>query len=216
MTTWADERFRRRGRARASYPSPAKGERDMEKGFAESGASDSFGRMKTGFFTCSFWRGFLVFVLCAVAAGAAEIYKVGDTLEPFAVKDAKGGDFDYAAGKLSFLIVSYEMQPAKTVNGYLEKKPSDYLETHRAAFLADIHGMPGIGRFFALPKMKKYPHRILLADSDTLLARHPTKAGCVTVFSFNDKGLITEIRHLDPEKDLDALFPGAETETDAK
>lgn len=174
------------------------------------------GRMKTGFFTCSFWRGFLVFVLCAVAAGAAEVYKVGDTLEPFAVKDAKGGDFDYAAGKLSFLIVSYEMQPAKTVNGYLEKKPSDYLETHRAAFLSDIHGMPGIGRFFALPKMKKYPHRILLADSDTLLARHPTKAGRVTVFSFDDKGVITEIRHLDPEKDLDGLFPGVETKPEAK
>lgn len=155
------------------------------------------------------WRGFAMIALCAAVARAAEIYKVGDTLEPFEVKDAKEGAFAYAPGALAYLVVSYEMSPGKAVNGYLEKKPADYLETHRAAFMANIHGMPAIGRFFALPKLRKYPHRILLADSETLLARHPIQDGRVTVFSFDSSGAISEICQLDPEKELDALFADA-------
>ncbi len=157
----------------------------------------------------SFLRGLIFVALCSAAAHAAEIYKIGDTLEAFETKDAKEGAFAYAPGKLACLIVSYEMSPGKAVNGYLAQKPSDYLETHGAAFMANIHGMPAIGRFFALPKMKRYPHRILLADSDTLLERHPVKDGRVTVFSFDAKGVITAIRQLDPEKELDTLFSGA-------
>lgn len=153
---------------------------------------------------CLVW----VSLLGAGRARAAEVetYKVGAVLEAFEVKDAKEGTFQYEPGKLAFLIVSYEMPTGKAVNTYLAGKPADYLETHRAAFLADIHGMPGVGRFFALPKMKRYPHRILLGDSGTLLLRHPVKEGRVTVFSFDAKGAITAIRHLDPAKDLENLF----------
>jgi hypothetical protein len=150
--------------------------------------------------------GLLVSLLMTGVLKAAESYQVGDTLEAFEVKDAKEADYVYTPGKLSYLIVSYEMSPGKAVNKYLSAKPADYLEKHRAAFLANIYGMPGIGRFFALPKMAKYDHRILLADSETLLSRHPVKDGLVTVFAFDSKGVITSIRELDPDKELDRLF----------
>jgi hypothetical protein len=150
--------------------------------------------------------GLLVSLVFAGAAQAAETYKVGDTLAAFEVKDAKEVGYTYEPGKLSYLIVSYEMSPGKAVNKYLSAKPADYLEKHQAAFMANIYGMPGIGRFFALPKMAKYDHRILLADSETLLTRHPAKDGLVTVFSFDSKGVITSIRELDPAKELDGLF----------
>lgn len=149
----------------------------------------------------------LVSLCLGLVARAAEAeYAVGDVLEPFKISDAKGGSFDYQPGFLACLIVSYEMSPGKAVNGYLAAKPADYLETHRAAFIANIHGMPAIGRFFALPKMEKYPHRILLGDSETLLLRHPVKADRVTVFTLDAAGAITAIRHLDPAKELDQLF----------
>jgi len=168
-------------------------------------------RIPSRWFWSGLLRGLAVFALCAAAAQAAETYKVGEVLAAFEVKDAKDGVFAYEPGKLAWLVVSYEMSPGKAVNGYLEKKPADYLETKRAAFMANIHGMPAIGRFFALPKMKRYPHRILLADSETLLERHPVKEGRVTVFSFDAKGAITGIRHLDPEKELDELFSAGAT-----
>lgn len=148
----------------------------------------------------------LVSCFLAAALQAADTYKVGDALEAFEVKDARESAYAYAPGKLSYLIVSYEMSPGKAVNKYLSGKPADYLEKHQAAFLANIYGMPGIGRFFALPKMAKYDHRILLADAETLLVRHPAKDGFVTVFGLNAKGVITSIRQLDPDKELDQLF----------
>ena len=70
-----------------------------------------------------------------------------------------------------------------------------------------FYGMPGIGRVFAMPKIKKYPHRILLGDDEHLLDRYPEQKGKLTVFDFNPDGTITAIRFLDPEKDLDKLFP---------
>lgn len=147
-------------------------------------------------------------VLVAFAATSlAATLQVGDTLPAFSLTDAKENAYRYQPGDLDTLIVSYAMSPGKAVNGYLADKPADYLEQHRAAFIADIHGMPGVGRFFALPKMKKYPHRILLGDSETLLADHPSQEDKVTVFSLDKKGVITAIRFLDPEKELDQLFP---------
>ncbi|TSJ77032.1 hypothetical protein [Rariglobus hedericola] len=145
-------------------------------------------------------------VLGLTAVRAVETYKTGDTLEAFTVTDAKGATFAYEPGKLAYLIVSYEMSPGKVVNGFLAKQPADFLDANRAAFMANIYGMPAIGRFFALPKMAKYPHRILLADSETLLARHPVKEDRVTVFSLDAKGVITGIRQLDPQKELGQLF----------
>ena len=159
------------------------------------------------FYLC--WMALLLVALPgATAARAGEPYKVGETLAAFTVTDAKGASYAYVPGQLAYLIVSYEMSPGKAVNGYLAKKPVDFLDGHRAAFMANIYGMPAIGRFFALPKMEKYPHRILLADSETLLVRHPVKADRVTVFSLDAKGAITEIRQLDPAKELDQLFAG--------
>jgi len=46
--------------------------------------------------------------------------------------------------------------------------------------------MPGIGRFFALPKMKKYAHPIILGDDEALIARFPQQPGKVTVLALAD------------------------------
>lgn len=153
----------------------------------------------------------LLFAFATAWLGAAETpaasYKIGDVLPGFTVTDAKENSYTYTPGDLDTLVVSFSMSPGKSVNGYLAQKPADYLEQHRAAFIANIHGMPGIGRFFALPKMKKYPHRILLGDSEELLAKYPSVDGKIAVISLDKKGAITAIRQLDPEKELDQLFP---------
>ena len=50
---------------------------------------------------------------------------------------------------------------------------SDLFPVHFLGFIANVYGMPAIGRFFAMPKMKKYPHRIMLADAEGLLDEFP-------------------------------------------
>lgn len=148
----------------------------------------------------------LFFALSSLATFAAEIYKPGDALEAFRARDQHENEYAYTPGAVRVLLVSYEMGVGKDTNAWLAKQPADFLGKQQAVFLADIHGMPGVGRVFALPKMRKYPHKIILGDEETLLERHPREKGKLTVFTFDEKGLIRTIRHVDPEKDLASVF----------
>ena len=57
--------------------------------------------------------------------------------------------------------------------------------------------MPGIGRMFAMPKMKKYVHRIILGDDAALIAKFPEQKGQVTVLKLND-GKVSSIAYWKP------------------
>jgi len=61
--------------------------------------------------------------------------------------------------------------------------------------------MPTIGRYFALPRMRKYPHRIVLADTEHLLDPFPRKKDRVTVIRLNDEALVRSISFWNPEED---------------
>ena len=72
--------------------------------------------------------------------------------------------------------------------------------------IANIHGMPGVGRMFALPKMKKYSHRIILGDDADLITRFPEQTGKVTVLTL-DGDKVTAIRFWTPESEpIDSLL----------
>ncbi|WP_414661848.1 hypothetical protein [Horticoccus sp. 23ND18S-11] len=144
----------------------------------------------------------------AVAAPAVEKYKVGDTFAAFTTKDQHEKSYTYEGGA-RLVVVAFEMGAGKAANSYFEKQPADFLTGHKAIFISNIHGMPGVGRFFALPKMKKYPHRILLADEENFLARYPAQEDLLTVLSLDEKGVITGIRHVSPKKEMASIFAPA-------
>lgn len=148
----------------------------------------------------------LLFFTLLMNVVAAEPYKLGEVLAPFTSKDQHEKDYSYTPGSVRLLVVSYEMGVGKDTNVWLAKQPADFLAQQKAVFLADIHPMPGVGRVFALPKMRKYPHRIILGDDEKLMERHPKKKGHLTVFSLDEKGTITGIRHVDPEKEPAKAF----------
>jgi len=149
----------------------------------------------------------LAFVSAAGSA-AAEKYKVGDALDHFTLKDQHEKEFTYTGGA-RLVIVAFTMGPGRATNSFLERQPPEFLERQHALFISNIHGMPGIGRAFALPKMKKYPHRILLADAEGLLDRYPTTEDRVTVLELDAKGVIIAIRFIDPAKEMTRVFPEA-------
>jgi hypothetical protein len=95
--------------------------------------------------------------------------------------------------------VAYTMSVGKSANQALAERGADYLVEQNSVFIANIYGMPAVGRFFAMPKMKKYPHRIMLADSEGLLDDFPQKEDLVTVFDLNASGKIEAIRFWDPK-----------------
>ena len=138
---------------------------------------------------------------------AAEPYKVGDKFEVFACKDQHEKEFSYAGG-VRRIVVSFEMGSGKAANSFFEKQPASFLDQEKTLFISNIHGMPGIGRMFALPKMKKYPHRILLADSENFLVRYPKKEDHLTVLTLDEAGKITAVDFVNPKQAMAGIFAG--------
>ncbi|MBL9203157.1 MAG: hypothetical protein JNL39_21790 [Opitutaceae bacterium] len=151
--------------------------------------------------------GLILALAFAATLAAAEPYKAGDKFEGFACKDQHEKDYSYVGGARR-IVVAFEMGSGKAANAYFEKQPAAFLDQEKTLFISNIHGMPGIGRMFALPKMKKYPHRILLADSENFLVRYPRKEDHLTVLTLDDAGKVTAVDFVNPKKAMAEIFAG--------
>ncbi|BET67800.1 hypothetical protein ASA1KI_27180 [Opitutales bacterium ASA1] len=124
----------------------------------------------------------------------------GDTLPTFAGADQHGKPLS-VDDTAAYVLVAFDMSTGKAANRFLADRGADFLPTHQAVFVSDIHGMPGVGRVFAMPKMRKYPHRILLADADGLLDPLPRTDGMITVFKLKPGRIIESVSFWSPAKD---------------
>ncbi len=122
---------------------------------------------------------------------------VGDALPTMASKDQFGKDFILTTN-VQFLLVATEMNSAKVANQKLAEQGLDFLEKHNAAYLMDVHTMPAVARWFAFPKFRKYPHRIVLIDSAETLAAVPAQTNCVTLLAISPARRIKKISYWNP------------------
>jgi hypothetical protein len=145
-------------------------------------------------------------LLGAALAGpvhAAEL-AVGDPVPVFSAKDQFGKEFQLPSGR-RFLLLGFEMSASKAANGRLAGLGAGWLEQQHAAYVLDIHTMPAVARFFALPKMRKYPQRIVLGEDEKLLAAFPRKPDRITVLVLTPEGKIQEIRYWNPVADAPGI-----------
>lgn len=138
----------------------------------------------------------LILSLSATMA-MADVYKKGSKVTAFKANDQHGQAYEFEATKTKYLLVSFDMETGKKANAALAAQGADFLTKQKAVYVANIFGMPGIGRMFALPKMRKYPHRIILGDDANLLTPFPQEANKVTVLTVSG-GVVKEIRYWDP------------------
>ncbi len=106
--------------------------------------------------------------------------------------------------EIETLLVSFEKGTSADVNEFLANQKSDFLKEHHAIFIANISGMPMvITKMFALPKMRKYQHNILLIydENDT---RFQSKEGKTTLYRLKN-GIIHNIEFITKD-DLSAVF----------
>lgn len=134
--------------------------------------------------------GFLV-----VPASAGQL-TVGDVMPAITANDQHGVPFVLTTN-IQTLLVATEMDCSKAANRQLAAQAAGFLDKHNAAFLMDIHSMPWIARWFAIPKMKKYPQRIVFIDSPKVLTNFPSQTNRVAVISLN-AGCIRRIGFWDP------------------
>jgi len=138
-------------------------------------------------------------VFCAINLSHAATVQVGDSFPRMpSMQDQHEQAYSWPT-PLRHVAVSFSMTVGKAANGYFEAKGADYLTKNDAVFVANIYGMPAVGRFFAMPKMRKYPHRIMLADAENVLSDFPQQEEKVTVFDLDSKGQIQGIRYWDPK-----------------
>lgn len=135
---------------------------------------------------------------CALTLAAP--YETGQRVESFQAKDQHEQTFTLIPAETRYILVSHDMGTGKKANSALNALGKDYLPAKKAVYIANIHGMPGIGRMFAMPKMKKYSHRIILGDDETLIAHFPQQTGKVTVLALAD-GTVKSIQYWTPGSD---------------
>lgn len=129
----------------------------------------------------------------------ADTLKVGDTIPMLSGEDQHEKPYAIEPGT-RYVLASFDMGPGKQANGYLDDKGADFLPENKAVYVANINGMPGIiANTFALPKMRKYSHRILVMNEDGLFDNWPQEKGQVAVFTLDDEGKITAISQWSPK-----------------
>ena len=141
---------------------------------------------------CRLWLA--LFGLGFVMVMDAKELEVGDAVPVFSAKDQFGKDFKFAPGP-KFLFLAFDMDASKAANAKFTKLGQGGLDKLGIVYVMDIHPMPAIGRFFALPKMRKYPFRVVLAESADLLKPFPRQEGKITALVLAPDGKIRDIRY---------------------
>jgi hypothetical protein len=137
----------------------------------------------------------LLSLVCVRSVAAPLI--VGDSVPSITAKDQWGVEFVLNTN-IQYLLIATEMDAAKTANHKLADQGTNYLEQHQAVYLMDIHTMPAIARVFALPKMKRYPERIILIDTADVLDWVPVEPGKITVLALTSEMKVRKISFWDP------------------
>jgi hypothetical protein len=139
----------------------------------------------------------LATTLFGIGLALSAPYEAGQRMDAFQAKDQFEKPFAFKPAETRFLLVSHDMETGKKANASLTALGKDYLGSKKAVYMANIFGMPGVGRMFAMPKMKKYNHKIILADDAALIARFPAQAGKVTVLGLSG-GKVQSISYWTP------------------
>jgi len=147
------------------------------------------------------WLSFGLSGVSAHAALPSGLLGVEDVVPNISALDQRGKQFNSTNG-VRYLLIATEMACAKAANLKLAAQGADFLETNRAAYLLDIHTMPAVARWFALPKMRTYPERIVLVDNAGTLAAVPVQAGRVTVLALTPEDRVRQISYWDPVSEL--------------
>ena len=138
--------------------------------------------------------------LLSISALGAELLEKGAPFPTLSAKDQHDKEYQFKPGTKAVLI-SFDMAAGKKANKYLANLGTEFLSENSVVYVSNIHGMPGIGRFFALPKMRKYPHRIVLADAEHLLDPFPQKQNHVTIILLDESAVVQSIAFWNPETD---------------
>ncbi len=146
----------------------------------------------------------VLFSALLLVATFANALSIGDSTPTFAINDQFEKAHTIAADTKTILVAA-DKDTSEILRDYFLTKEKGFLEANKAYYVADISGMPSlIAKFFALPKMKKYPFSILLVDENQT-KEFTKKEGNITVYSVNN-GKISDVKYIKNAEELAGLF----------
>ncbi|MBV5320064.1 MAG: hypothetical protein JZU62_00095 [Sulfuricurvum sp.] len=142
----------------------------------------------------------IVLLLVTMSLWAAP-YKVGQSVMPLDLNDQFGKRYTLKMMPKT-LIMAFEKGTGATVNEYLTVQEKGYLAKNKAAFVADISQMPKfITESFALPKMRKYTHTVLLIQDEEQGLNFPYQEDKITVMKFRGN-FLTKVEFISTPTEL--------------
>jgi len=146
----------------------------------------------------------LLFSVLLFVATFANALSIGDSTPTFEIKDQFEKMHTISADTKTILVAE-SRGTSVIVREYLLSKDTNFLETNKTQYIADISGMPSlISKFIALPKMKKYPFPILLVDEEQSKS-FTTQDDKITVYTLTD-GKVSDVKFIETTEELDAVF----------
>ena len=127
--------------------------------------------------------------------------EVGAKLSPMQLPDQFGKEHTVDAAHCSLLLVTAQKDVSIKLKDFIMKQKPDFLQRRRVCFLSDIHEMPGfVTRWFALPKMRKYPFKVLLIYEKERNP-FPVQEDAITTVVLDKDNRVTSIDYVkDPKK----------------
>ena len=140
-------------------------------------------------------------------ANATPKLVVGKNLSDIKLNDQNGKPRTISK-ETKIIFFSFAKPTGHACNDFLESKPANFLQEHRALYVADVSAAPSlIKKMFILPDLKELKFPILLINDDKLSAEFSKgmdkeKIVVVTL----DNGTIVSIKNVADTKALAAIF----------
>jgi hypothetical protein len=148
----------------------------------------------------------LIILLFLASITWAKPLTINDALPNIVLNDQFGNPHTIDKN-VSKIIITFDKKSSVLANKFisLKKDSANYLAEHKMAFVANISKMPAlITKLFALPKMKKYKHTILLIDDDDNNMFLSEKKH-ISIYDLKD-GIIQNITYIRGLKELNATL----------
>lgn len=154
-----------------------------------------------------FFLALALLLTVSLSADEAEIKALEkeDRFPVLSLRDQNDKPASIQTGTLFVIFVS-DIDASKIVHSILEKDGDSWLQQRKAAFISDIHRMPGIiTRLFALPKMRDYHYTMRLIRDDEKGRYFPNRKGMVTVLTLDAKRVVRDIQMVDSVGEIEAI-----------
>ena len=103
------------------------------------------------------------------------------------------------------ILDAYDKDISSVLKEFLLSKEDNFLNKNQTVYIGDIRGMPSlISKFFAIPKMKKYPFSILFLD-DANEAKFAKKEDNITVYTLENEKIVS-VSYVSSKEELIKLF----------